>query len=132
MAGKGWGCADRRHAAALSAQDRPPMGLADRDYARSQPPPPSAGSFLRRRPGAVPLISVNTWLIIINIAVFLVANELLGRHTIPLDQGVEPERGVTSDRASQGIVDWQHLHKHPERPGVFYHEVLEPLSGPGG
>jgi membrane associated rhomboid family serine protease len=103
------------------------MGLAERDYARE-----GGGGALRRRPGAVPLIGFNTWLIIVNVAVFVLANNLLVHQVATLEQGIEWAPGVTSEQMARPLVDRTNIHPHPSRPGSFYREVYVPALTPSG
>ena len=105
------------------------MALADRDYYRSS----TRTGRPRRRPGALALISANTWLIIINVAVFLVGNVLLGRQAIYLESGIEWLADSTDAQRSQARVQTEATYKHPTRPAdVFFHPVYLVGTAPDG
>src|SRR5262245_50211822 len=104
------------------------MGLADRDYARAE-----SRTAMARRPGAVRLISVNTWLIIVNIAVYIIANDLLSKQFLDVDVGIEWFDGVTPQEQEQGRVDMREMSKHPQRSQeYFYRTVYVPALDAAG
>jgi membrane associated rhomboid family serine protease len=105
------------------------MGLADRHYVRGSPRTP--GDF--GRVGGVHLISVNTWLIIINIAVFVLANGIFARTLLQISYGTTYRSGVTDAEIQRGVVDDSVAYQLPDMPGVFYHPVIDPAArGPFG
>lgn len=78
------------------------MALSDRDYARSSPPPRSRGSV-----GSLRFVSFNTWLIIINVAVFVLGG-LMNAPPFLRPQWFSPEYlpGTTPDQiARQGTFE---------------------------
>lgn len=95
------------------------MGLADRDYIRSPAP---------RRAGSLPLISVNTWLIIINVAVFIVGNVLLAGVVTKIRAGDAFYQGVTAQQMRSAVVDHSVTVPAPDLPGVFYNPIYERRS----
>src|SRR5277367_5754088 len=92
------------------------MGLSDRDYARSTPSGSGgSGRAGRNRAGvgSVRVLSVNTWLIIVNVAVFLLSQYVLVNYQDKPPQRVstlvsagtfyKPE--ATPDQIKRGQVD---------------------------
>lgn len=110
------------------------MGIADRDYARASSPgsrsgPSGPGRFSGSRSvGHLGLVSVNTWLIVINIAVFIVGNVLLGSVTVVQSAGTLRLNGVTDQQWSRRVVDKQLSRVSPDWQGMFYHPIYDPNS----
>lgn len=105
------------------------MGLADRDYARSSPR--THGDF--GRVGGVHFISVNTWLIIINVAVFILANLILAQTPMRISYGTGYFPNVTEAQRERGVVDRSVAYPERDFPGVFFHPIIDPAaSGPFG
>lgn len=78
------------------------MGLADRDYARGGPTGGAWGSIRR---GGWRFWSVNTCLIIINVAVFLIGNVVLANKTDLFSAGVLQLPGASSEQVRDGVVN---------------------------
>lgn len=104
------------------------MGLADRDYARPGPGPyawrPAAPGF--GRVGGMHLISVNTWLIIVNVVVFIFANGLLANVRVPISWGVGYFPDVTEAQQARGQVDTSVAYPEPGQLGVYYYPIVDP------
>lgn len=97
------------------------MALSDRDYSRA--PSLSRGST---RPFSLRVVSVNTWLIIINVAVFIVANLLLVHTTASFTAGRIRLPGVSHAQILAGAVDRS---LNPQLPdGYLGHPIYDPAS----
>jgi len=115
------------------------MGIADRHYAR--PTPARAGSRLR-------MLSVNTWLIIINVAVFGLGHLLFpaiqrlagpspatDALTVRMAAGQVYLAGVTPEQQRRGVVDRSVVKPLPNMPGFLYYPINDPqavISDPNG
>ncbi|MBY0313225.1 MAG: rhomboid family intramembrane serine protease [Phycisphaerales bacterium] len=100
------------------------MGIADRDYTR-------ASNDLRgrsRRVGRLGIVSVNTWLIVINVAVFLVANVLLGNVLFKTGAGSFTIKGVTQQQQDNAKVDRSISLPFRDAPGMLYHPKRDPQT----
>lgn len=116
------------------------MGLYDRDYIRRPPTKPGhlpggsgagwgggGGSFaLDRR---LRMLSVTTWIIIINVLVFVVGNGVLGRTTVQSGAGNFAFDGVTKSQIDNGVVDRKITRVAPNQPGYFVHPIRDKATG---
>lgn len=100
------------------------MGIADRDYARARIDPRGRS----RRIGRLGFVSVNTWLIGINVAVFLVANVLLGGVLFKTGAGSFTVGGTTQTQSHRGQVDRSISLPYRDAPGMLYHPKLDPQT----
>jgi membrane associated rhomboid family serine protease len=111
------------------------MGIYDRDYVRREPPRP--GSYGTGGVRSMRMWSVNTWLIVICVAVFVIDGVLkpvavqMGRSHVV---GVEVPEGTTLVRAE--APDWpshlQRLGRQPQSPDDFTVELPVFAGAPGG
>lgn len=107
------------------------MGLYDRDYVRTPQPPKWKWPGLRRY--GLPVWSFNTWLIVANILVFVLANMVLvgGRFDRPVETGYRaPASGVTAaelDRATLDRSRFVNVYVGPSR--VSGYPYVEPRTG---
>lgn len=96
------------------------MGLDDRDYARFGPRSPSGL-------GNVRVVSVNTWLIVINIAVFILNNVLFHAVQVP----VNTQRGFLPDVTAEQVNRAQRTPPFDRRDGTLEYRFVD-LYAPGG
>jgi membrane associated rhomboid family serine protease len=110
------------------------MGLSDRDYARPQPP---AASRSRGGIGRMRVLSVNTWIIIVNIVVHLVGMSLVQydrntRRAEPvtwqLGAGSFYSPDATKEQKKRAIVDTTRSVQLPEMPGYLGHPIYDPQT----
>jgi len=105
------------------------MGLADRDYARP--------SLSGRGYGVGRGVPFNTWLIIINVAVFILGHIVLANVWIPISAGtgyyqetLNPQGQwvpVTSEMIDRAVVDRSVQRRDPDQPALFlYHPIIDP------
>ncbi len=83
------------------------MGIYDREYIR-------VGPRSRSGLGGLRFVSFNTWLIIINVAVFVVNNGLLASKQVWLDGERRVAPGVTKEQLAQAIVDRNRVQSGPD------------------
>lgn len=69
------------------------------------------------------LVSVNTWIIVINVAVFLVGNVMLGNRLAEFTAGRVQYAGVSPERIRQGAVDRSVRAQMPG--GYFGHPIID-------
>ncbi len=101
------------------------MSLAERDYARTPTSRPPAGPI----PG-LRMLSVNTWLIIVNVAVFLLGATLL-RQPVEVSWGTAFQNGVSKDLQRKGVpVD--RLFPVPGMPNIAYRPIVVPITDDQG
>ena len=94
------------------------MGIADREYIREP--------MTRRRDSAVPgmsLISANTWIIIINVAVYLLGATLLSR-PVATSCGTAWGKGVSKDDRANAVVIREETLREPATPWILYHPIV--------
>jgi membrane associated rhomboid family serine protease len=96
------------------------MGLSDRDYIRIGPRASSGLGNLR-------VISFNTWLIILNVAVFVLNNMALSApdRRIRVELGREYLVGVTQQQREREVVLDTQIGTHTNA-GWFYHPIVDP------
>lgn len=85
--------------------------------------------------GKLGLVSVNTWLIIINVAVFLIATMPPGNRPVAVPWGDFWLNTATAEQRARAVVDSAITLAMPGVPGVFYHPRVDPqtvLVGPDG
>lgn len=85
------------------------MGIADRDYVRSKPRPAGVGS--------VRVVSVNTWLIVINVAVFVLNNFVFQGVPWDVPQQRQYLPGVSSTLIERAEPDRSRMRPQPD--GTF-------------
>lgn len=142
------------------------MGIADRDYTRANPAPRgrpatpalrgrglgggrgnlggSGGGMLGR--GRFGMLSMNTWLIIINVAVFVLGGVLFpailqsvspnspggARITSLLTSRQSAGRiflpETTPEQQRSGVVDWSVSRSLPVTPGFLFHPIYDPKT----
>ncbi len=100
------------------------MGISDRDYTRARIDPRSRS----RRVGTLGVVSVNTWLIIINVAVFIVANLLLGNVTFKTSAGAFTRTNATPQQLARQQVDRTISLPSREVSGMWYHPRVDPQT----
>ncbi len=111
------------------------MGLSDRDYARATPsaPRPRAGV------GRMRVLSVNTWIIIVNIAVFLVGAALVHYDaqtkrtepvTMKIGAGTFYRPDATPDQKKNAKVDYTHTLALPDMPGYLGYPIYPTTQSP--
>lgn len=98
------------------------MGIHDRDYVRMGPRSQSGLGALR-------FVSFNTWLIIINVAVFLLNNVLLSQTLTLVHVGRVYEESVPQQIRETGTVD--RSVRVPAPRGLVGYAIVAP-AGPGG
>ena len=112
------------------------MGISDRDYARATPP-----NSPQRRAGVgrMRVLSVNTWIIIINVVVFVLGMALVKydpqtRRTEPILWQVSagifytPEAAEDKEQQKRSIVDRSRVLPISEMPGYFRYPILDPKT----
>lgn len=117
------------------------MGLSDRDYARTPSPrssTPGRASFPSARRfgagssvggvGSLRMLSVNTWIIVINVAVFLLANVLLGGTTAQFSAGIQRAPSVSQAEVVRGRVERGLTMPIPNSP-YYGHPIRDPATG---
>lgn len=125
------------------------MGIADRDYTRANPPPRGRPAMpaLRGRGiggggiggmggrGRLSMLSMNTWLIIINVAVFVVGSVIFQA----VLQNVQPNSpnsarivGLLTSRQSAGLVFLPETTPEQQRAGVTDRSVSRSLPNTPG
>lgn len=95
------------------------MAISDRDYARPSPPRGRAGA----RIGRMGMVSVNTWIIIVNCAVFLAANLALQSVVRLTPMGEFRVNEVTPAQAARAVVD-RSVQLVDDR-GYFFHPYYD-------
>ncbi len=98
------------------------MGIYDREYIR-------AGPRSRSGLGSLRFVSFNTWLIITNVAVFLLNNGLLASFRVWPEGGQRVVEGVTSDQVRQAVVDRSRLLSDQATGQLFYGMYLRTEQG---
>jgi membrane associated rhomboid family serine protease len=98
------------------------MGIHDRDYLR-------VGQRSTSGLGNLRLVGVNTWLIVINVAVFLIANVALGNRIVRLDAGRLVRDGTSAAQISQAVVMRDVQQALPNMPGYFGQPLLDSRTG---
>lgn len=94
------------------------MGIYDRDYVRVGP---RSSSGL----GSVRMVSVNTWLIVINVAIFLLNNVVLSQPR-PVSYGNEFAANVPAQVQREGVVVRdQGPFRHPEQRHLAYYPIVD-------
>lgn len=107
------------------------MGISDRDYIRVGPRSRSGMGNLR-------LISFNTWLIVINVAVFVLNNVVLTSPQARVDYGPvwRSDIPVTNAVKDRAVPDKSGLRRpYPGLPGALAHPLYDPetiVSEPDG
>lgn len=99
------------------------MGISDRHYIRVGPRASSGLGNLR-------FISFNTWLIIINVAVFLLNNVFLGNVQslqVSASMGNEYAPQVTREQRDRGVVV-NEIRPHPAVPGWYVKPIIDPKT----
>jgi len=119
------------------------MGIYDRDYARVDNPAAVGGSLGGRRagppgknswlpPGAFNIgrWSVTTWLIVINIAIFVLGAAILQRPgmLVRVPWGTEHFSGTMPEAVKRGQVITAVTEPHPTKPGVLFHPIVDPQT----
>lgn len=99
------------------------MALADRDYARSTPAARSSHATGRLR-----MLSVTGWLIIINVAVFLLNNIVLGGVLHRVEAGTLWRAEATPAQKARARIDRSITKSPSDMPGYFYHPIYDPQS----
>lgn len=85
--------------------------------------------------GRLGFVSVNTWLIVINIAVFLIGNSPVGSRLLAVPWGEFWARSSTPEQRARAVTDPGSILPVPGMPGVFYRPRVDPqtfLMGPDG
>lgn len=100
------------------------MGLSDRDYARPIPPPKLGGQGV----GRMRMISVNTWLIIVNVIVFVLANVIFGGTLYKTTAGRFIDTAAPKQAVERAQVDRSLALSYPYEPGYFYHPLIDPQT----
>jgi membrane associated rhomboid family serine protease len=110
------------------------MGLSDRDYARATPPSPGK----RAGVGRMRVLSVNTWIIIVNIAVFLVGAALVKydpqtKRTEPVlwkvGAGTFYRPDATAEQKKNSKTDYKFTLALPDMPGYLGHPINTTTPG---
>jgi membrane associated rhomboid family serine protease len=99
------------------------MATSNRNYIRVGPRASSGLGNLR-------VISFNTWLIILNVAVFLVNNHLLNTTAllVPTSMGQEFDPSTTAAQQKRGkVIDT--VGPHPTIPGWYFKPIIDPDNG---
>lgn len=78
--------------------------------------------------GRLGLVSVNTWLIVINIAVFLFGATALGSRPLAVPWGEFWLRSSTAEQRTRAVVDSSKTLVMPGMPEVFYHPKVDPQT----
>lgn len=101
------------------------MGIYDRDYARTPKP-----QLLRGGRGRFRLVSVNTWLIVINVAVFALGLVLQQTQlaNIKVSAGSITFNGTRPEQIARSIVDKTRQEPIPGSPQFRYHPRVDPQS----
>lgn len=95
------------------------MGIADRDYARNP--------ATHRRAGVVPgmpMISVNTWIIIINVVVFVLAGTIF-RNPVRMTCGTEWGSNLTEADKQNALVDRETTYRKPDSPWILFNKIYK-------
>lgn len=112
------------------------MGLADRDYARSSPAQRGRGPGAGRGGGLggiwsrhnFGMMSMNTWLIVINVAVFCIGSVLFPNVLTKQTAGRVFVADVTPEQQQRGEVVGTISRPLPNAPGFMYHPIIDPKS----
>lgn len=99
------------------------MGISEHQHIRVGPRSSSGLGNLR-------VISFNTWLIIVNVLVFLVNNQLLHTQSllVPTSMGQEFAPGVPVELQRRGVIQ-DAVGPHPTLPGWYFKPILNPETG---
>lgn len=100
------------------------MGIADRDYAR-QPPSRTGRHGAAPRVGRMRAMSVNTWIIVVNVVVFLIGNVLLANVQVKTSAGEFIVEGVSPSELKGRKVDPNVTLPFPTVPNLFYHPIYD-------
>jgi membrane associated rhomboid family serine protease len=101
------------------------MGIADRDYARPTGSRGVAGQ--PARVGRVSPLSVNTWLVIVNVVVFIIGNLVLGNVGWPVSTGRIANRDVGSAELRSGVeATW--ITRPIPGTQLLYHPIYDSKS----
>lgn len=115
------------------------MGLADRDYARvpAAPRGRSAGSGAGARGGGLRglwsrhnfgMMSMNTWLIIINVAIFVLGSVLMPTIETRQTAGLVYVADATPEQQHRGQINREISRPLPNAPGFMYHPIVDPQT----
>ncbi len=78
--------------------------------------------------GRLGFVSVNTWLIVINIAVFVLGVSPLGARLVVVPWGEFWGRNATREQRARAVTDRALILAMPGVDGVFYHPKIDPES----
>lgn len=90
---------------------------------------------VRYRLGRLGPVSVNTWIIIINVVVFLLCMQAIGGAPVRTSWGKFTLGNPTSEQLARAVTDRNSNIPVPDLPGVFYHPIYDPqefVRGPDG
>lgn len=119
------------------------MGIYDRDYARERPRTRGPGGPGGRSVGGLGMWSVNTWLIVINIAVFILGAALSGAPRPMLvrseiEPNIPPDRLVEQRADAQGPIRSGAIETRPvfdrqtgQRVGTTQYWYMDPIKAFG-
>lgn len=99
------------------------MGIYDRDYVRGD-------RRSARGLGGLGFISFNTWLIVLNVAIFFLGNAMAGSPAMQRQTffGRELFNAATAEQIARAQVLTGQLLPHPDKPGVFFYPVVDPRT----
>ena len=110
------------------------MGIYERDYVKQGRGSGSGGRGgvlgFGAGTGRLSAWSVNTWIIVINVAVFVVFNVLLGARTVNVGYGREMSRAATPSQIENAVVlNDVAPRPHPSLSRVLYTPIVAPDPG---
>ncbi|MBX3402179.1 MAG: rhomboid family intramembrane serine protease [Phycisphaeraceae bacterium] len=85
-----------------------------------------AASEVRYRLGRLGPVSVNTWIIAINVIVFLLCMQAVGGTPVRTSWGTFTVGNPTREQLARAVTDRRNNIAMPDLPGVFYHPIYDP------
>src|SRR5207249_1317447 len=84
----------------------------------------------RDRPGVgrMRVWSVNTWIIVINVAVYVFGNILLGGVQYQTSAGTVSFNDATPEQLKRGRLDRNITYDVPQAPGLKFHPIYDPRT----
>lgn len=90
---------------------------------------------VRYRLGRLGPVSVNTWIIALNVIVFLLCMQPIGGAPVRTSWGTFTVGNPTREQLARAVTDRRTNIPQPDLPGVFYHPIYDPqefVRGPDG
>ncbi|MCC6321555.1 MAG: rhomboid family intramembrane serine protease [Phycisphaerales bacterium] len=85
-----------------------------------------SGNRPRAGLGRLGLVSINTWLIVVNIVVFVLNNVVLSQHAWPVHAGTYFSPGASPEQIARARIDRQHAQLADD--GTYHCPIFDPLG----